>query len=143
MVRRMQALGVRPRKVWAFANGEQLSARTPYAPGGRVEWSWHTAPTLRVRHQGAVYDVVIDPSLFNGPVTVAQWRAALKRSPRSPEPFVCLTRVGEPPLQPNGTRAAGTGYWPQADPPGGLDAHALATMRRYKPLEPRPLVRSR
>ena len=50
------------------------------------------------------------------------------------EPFLYLTRLGEPPCQPRGGRSSGTGYWTGFDPIGDLDAHAHGVMRRYQGL---------
>jgi hypothetical protein len=111
MVRRMQKLGYRPRKVWSFANGEKLYARTRNHPAGYVEWVYHVAPTLRVRlNNGKVVDAVIDPSMFNRPVTIANWAQAQKRTVNSPNPIIRRTRIGEAPVLANGTRAKGHGY---------------------------------
>src|SRR5262249_36947437 len=69
--------GLRPHKVWAFANGEALTVRTTHDPRGVVQWCFHVAPTLGVRHDnGQIEEVVIDPSLFDRPVTIGEWRAA-------------------------------------------------------------------
>jgi hypothetical protein len=133
MVHRLQCLGYRPGKVWAFANGARLHARTPHDLRGFIEWGWHVAPTLPVRTaDGGVRDLVIDPSLFTRPVTVERWRDSMRKSPTSPLPFTCQTSVGEPPLRPNGSRPPGTGYWNYGDPAGDLDLHAQGVMRRYQ-----------
>jgi len=66
MCRLMIAAGVTPNKVWIFGN---LRAASQNNPNCQVFWGWHVAPTLSVG--GQTY--VIDPSLFNGPVTQATW----------------------------------------------------------------------
>jgi hypothetical protein len=133
MVIRLQRLGYQPSKVWAFGHGEQLHARTAHDPRGFINWSWHVAPTLPVRGEdGQVFDMVIDPSLFSRPVSIPKWRDSMRKAPTIKEPYICQTRLGEPPLQPSGTRTAGTGYWTSADPPGNLDTHAVGVMRRYQ-----------
>jgi hypothetical protein len=66
MCRLMIAAGVTPNKVWIFGN---LRAASQNNPNCQVLWGWHVAPTLNVN--GQTY--VIDPSLFNGPVTQATW----------------------------------------------------------------------
>ncbi len=113
-------------------HGEQLHARTAHDPRGFITWSWHVAPTLPVRQGDQVLDFAIDPSLFSRPVTVAKWRDSMRRRPGGKEPYVCQTVLGQPPMQPSGTRAPGSGYWTSADPPGDLDAHAVTTMKRYQ-----------
>lgn len=82
--------------------------------------------------------MVIDPSLFTRPVSVAQWRDSMRKSPTSPAPIIRLTRLGEAPVKADGKRAAGSGYWLEADPAGGVDRHAREKMREYKAKEPRP-----
>jgi hypothetical protein len=136
MIERMRAKGAHSHRVWAFANGDSLYARTKNNPRGYVTWSYHVAPVLRVRHgHNAQTWYVIDPSLFTRPVTIAQWEAAMRRDANSHRPYLTVTRVGQAPTLLNGRRANGTGYWPGSDPREGLHNHAVATMRKYKPWE--------
>jgi hypothetical protein len=139
MVRRMQRLGYKPGKVWSFARSkkEPLFCRTPNDPRGYVSWGYHVAPTVRVRIKKKVYALVIDPSMFDRPVKVSQWGRAQKRNRTSRMPFICKTKLGQPPRRANGRRAPGTGYWPSADPRRGKDAHAMRVMRLFKPWEGR------
>jgi hypothetical protein len=73
MCRLMVAMGRDPAKVWIDGDLEVIS---PNKPGCHVYWGWHVAPTLCVR--GAwpwiVHRMVIDPSLFQTPVTETQWK---------------------------------------------------------------------
>jgi hypothetical protein len=136
MVQRLQKMGLKPGKVWAVGNGEALFARTKHVPRGYVTWGYHVAPTLTVRlADGRTQVTVIDPTLFTAPVPLEQWKRALMRRPDSPEPYITQSRPGEAPLWSDGKRLPGSGYWPGADPPGGPDAHAAATMKKYKPWE--------
>lgn len=64
MCRIMIANGVTPFKVWSYG---QRIVSTRNSPVCEVRWSWHTAPMLG--------DLVIDPSLFEEPVTFADWLA--------------------------------------------------------------------
>lgn len=66
MCRLMIAAGITPNKVWIFGNLRAVSQNNPNC---QVLWGWHVAPTLSVGAQ----TYVIDPSLFNGPVTQATW----------------------------------------------------------------------
>ena len=66
MCRLMIAAGITPDKVWIFGN---LRAPSQNNPACQVLWGWHVAPTLSVGAQ----TYVIDPSLFNNPVTQATW----------------------------------------------------------------------
>jgi hypothetical protein len=83
MCQRLRGLGYLPGKVWAFAHGENLHARTINDPRGFIEWNWHVAPTLKVRTRDGLRDMVIDPSLCTRPVTPEQWRDLMKKSPSS------------------------------------------------------------
>jgi len=80
MARLMIDMGLSPRKVWIRG-----SLRTPTRnnPNCAVYWGWHVAPTLCVRRfwwwlwiiPWVSRRMVIDPSLFTAPVTVAQWKS--------------------------------------------------------------------
>lgn len=71
MCRLMIAAGEAPAKVWIKGN---LHPSSQNKPGCVVAWGWHVAPTLQVSTSGGVQTWVIDPSLFDGPVTEAQWK---------------------------------------------------------------------
>lgn len=73
MCRLVIAAGAKPRKVWIDGN---LHANTRNNPQCFVDWGWHVAPTICVRHRPfhAEY-MVIDPSLFTTPVTEATWKS--------------------------------------------------------------------
>lgn len=136
MVERLKKRGLEPRKVWAAANGEELYARTKHHPRGYVTWGYHVAPVLRVRAaDGSQKWYVIDPSLLAEPATLAQWEQAMMKTPKSPRPYLTVTKVGEAPVWVDRKRKPGTGYWPGPDPKDGPTAHAVATMRKYKPWE--------
>lgn len=77
MCRLMLQQSLSPRKVWIKGN---LVAATRNRPNCFVYWGWHVAPTLCVwvwkpwwllRRQ----TMVIDPSLFTGPVTEDTWKS--------------------------------------------------------------------
>jgi hypothetical protein len=75
MCRLMINLGACPKKVWIQA-ATLLHAKTRNTPWCYVEWGWHVAPTLCVRGPGFFQtdEMVIDPSLFDTPVTQATWK---------------------------------------------------------------------
>jgi hypothetical protein len=136
MVRRMQAKGYKPYKVWSFANGDSLQVRTENDPRKQVTWRYHVAPILRVRlKDGKQGWYVIDPSLFKGPVSIKGWSKAQKKPNSQYEPIVRVTPPGKAPIDASGKQLPGSGYWPGPDPKVGVDAHAQATMRRHKPFE--------
>ncbi|MGL4550789.1 MAG: protein-glutamine glutaminase family protein [Gemmataceae bacterium] len=136
MCDRMTRQGFKPRKVWAAGNGEELYAKTKNHPKGHVTWGYHVAPVLRVRNaDGTQRWYVIDPSLHAEPATLSQWEQAMMRTPKSPRPYLTITKLGEGPVWVDRKRKPGTGYWPGADPKDGPSAHAVATMKKYKPWE--------
>ena len=130
MIRKMQAMGIEAGKVWAFppSEKESLEVITPQVPGGRVEWRYHVAPVVRVHTGHHETDMVIDPSLFHNPVTVAEW-AKVQKTPAGHVPFVSKTVLGERPRLPNGNRARGN-YTPMGDP-ANPDMDAYQTMMHY------------
>lgn len=138
MILRLQKLGVKPARVWAFPHdGGKLRAKTSFLKSGVVEWNYHVAPVVQVAFEGKSHYVVIDPSMFRRPVTVPEWSAAQKNSKGNAAPVIRITKLGEAPVLPNGKRAPGNGYWPIANPLEGPTAHAISTMSKFKALEPR------
>jgi hypothetical protein len=143
MVERMQAKSLTPYKIWSVANGEELFAKTKNHPRGYVTWAYHVAPVLRVRNtDNSQRWYVIDPSLAAQPMTLSKWEQAQKRTPSSPRPYLTVTSVGKAPLWVDKKRKPGSGYWPGDDPKIQgvapelvVHVHAVATMKRYKPLE--------
>jgi hypothetical protein len=81
MCRLMIAMGLSPRKVWISL--WPLTAATRNHPNCQVVWGWHVAPTLCVYYRRrwpwpwlwGGQTMVIDPSLFTGPVPVATWKS--------------------------------------------------------------------
>jgi len=73
MCRLMIDMGYKPRKVWIQGG---LYVATSNSPACGVWWGWHVAPTLCVRGPGffQTSEMVIDPSLFDTPVTKAVWK---------------------------------------------------------------------
>jgi Glutaminase len=72
MCRLMINMGRSPRKVWIQG---WLYVSTKNNPNCGVHWGWHVAPTLCVRKRWFhTQEMVIDPSLFNTPVTKATWK---------------------------------------------------------------------
>ena len=137
MVVRLQKMGAQPARVWAFpTSGGKFRVRTSLVKQGFVDWDYHVAPVISVTVRGKATNMVVDPSLFQRPVTTEEWSAVLQNT-HGGQAILRFTKVGEAPLLANGHRAPGTGYWPVADPPEGLAAHAAKTMRKLKRLEPR------
>ena len=77
MCRLMLKMGVSPRKVWIdHSTGIWLQANTKNHPQCYVVWGWHVAPTVCVRGPRLFRTtrLVVDPSLFTGPVPEATWK---------------------------------------------------------------------
>jgi hypothetical protein len=98
MCRIMVEDGLEPCKVWNYGQGfEQvlptLQVQTHLTPTGYVKWSFHVAPVVKCRHfANDVVHVVIDPALFERPVSLDQW-VEVQQDPHStveisgPKPF--------------------------------------------------------
>ena len=127
-------------KVCAFAKdgADPLHANTPNDPAGYVKWKYDVAPTVPVKGaDGKEAKMVIDPSLFDKPVTIQEWTGAM--TPTGGGGIsTSTTKIGEAPILPDGTRAPGSGYWPGPDPSRGIDTDAVERMEMYKPLEYTP-----
>ncbi len=136
MVERLSQLGAKPRKIWAVANGEALHAKTKNHPRGYVTWAYHVAPALRVRDtDDSQRWYVIDPSLFTELATVTDWMKAQMKRDTGRRPYLTVTRPGRAPTWIDKKQRGESGYWPGRDPKEGPHAHAVATMKKYKPWE--------
>jgi len=70
MCRLMIDDGANPQKIWIYGN---LRVDTHNNPSCYMRWRWHVAPTLNVSAGSGTHIYVIDPSLFNKPVTQSTW----------------------------------------------------------------------
>lgn len=130
MVQAMLKKGLTPGKAWTFNTPKGYM--WVEGPGGKVSWCFHVAPTLPIRTASGTVDMVLDPSLFDRPVTVDEWAHAQHNDPE-----VVKTRLGE------GPRPDGNDYYPNG-PSKDVDAAAALTMKGYKKLEaPAPLPSAR
>ena len=78
MCRLMFNMWLTPKKVWIRASaGHFLHVDTKNNPQCYVNWGWHVAPTLCVRTWCCFFTqrMVIDPSLFNTPVSMSTWKS--------------------------------------------------------------------
>jgi hypothetical protein len=83
MANEMAACGVPVGKVWNYAGpGQVLRVPTTNVPPnpdgseGAVTWGYHVAPVVPVQQpDGSVQNMVIDPSMESGPVTIDKWKA--------------------------------------------------------------------
>lgn len=71
MCRLIGGLGEQAGKLWMYGN---LEVRTPNHPQCHVCWIWHVAPVLSVSNAHAPDLWVVDPALFDRPVTDSQWK---------------------------------------------------------------------
>jgi hypothetical protein len=133
MSKDLKASGGEVRKAWAFPKNENdlLHVDTAHDPSGHVEWRYHVAPTVPVKGEdGTVNDMVIDPSLFDEPVTVSKWAATMK--PRGGGSVRTETKqLGEPPTRADGTPYPGHGFWPGPDP-ADMEETARDANEHYK-----------
>ncbi|MBS0470063.1 MAG: hypothetical protein JSR60_03245 [Proteobacteria bacterium] len=75
MCRRIVAAGVEPAKIWLSGG---LNVTTPNNPNCKLFWYYHVAPTVQVASSsGSEKLYVLDPSMFDEPVTDQVWMAAM------------------------------------------------------------------
>ena len=73
MCRLMSGAGAKMQKVWIDGNLHTLTKNNPLC---YVNWGWHVAPTICVRHRFWRCEyMVIDPSLFTTPVSKTTWKS--------------------------------------------------------------------
>lgn len=79
MCNALKWMGLLPGKAWAFEGKKKLSVELG---GKKYEWWSHVAPALAVRlPDKTVQDMVFDPGLFDGPVTLKEWGDIMKAPP--------------------------------------------------------------
>jgi hypothetical protein len=126
MTRLLEKDGITAVKV--FVEG-RLEVQTPHAAGGKVDWWYHVAPVVLVENSSHQYvPMVIDPSIFDHPVTTDEWVAIQTQATPDQTPKVYY-------------RDRYT-YLPQSDPqdqsPQFLDsdlANSAWIMKKFKKLE--------
>ena len=74
MARRFEEEGVRVDKVWIKGD---LTVKDNNPP---ISWNFHVAPIVYVEEKGIIQKMVIDPSLFDRPVTVAEWDKKMSKN---------------------------------------------------------------
>ncbi|MBM7843078.1 protein-glutamine glutaminase family protein [Herpetosiphon giganteus] len=59
-------------------NELRIDQQFQYDGFGPVEWDYHVAPSIMVRDsQGNLQPMIIDPSLFDHPVTIEEWKQSM------------------------------------------------------------------
>jgi hypothetical protein len=124
MCRKMQEMGLTPQKAWAFEGTDRL---TVGINGRKLRWYFHVAPTLSVQMpDGMVRDMVIDPSLFDGPVSLKEWGDIMKAHPEKLQ----IVPFGAPPNGYEGDYAPGGGHI-SIQTSSDTDEKAAKTMKTY------------
>jgi len=72
----MLEMGYIPFKYWAFSNGYPLLSIKGKEDDVKW-WGFHVAPGVFVKQNGKIVDMVIDPALFDKPVTFTDWLSIL------------------------------------------------------------------
>lgn len=117
-------------KIFSFANidPDQLAVKASKWGGCCVTWWYHVAPVVQVKLNGNTLCYVIDPGMFNNPVTIYTWLEAQENFACSPTADISMYTIQPPeaywPANHNGT-AFGT------DPSYTL---TNGTLNNYKPL---------
>lgn len=125
MVRTMYEMGLTPKKAWAFEpeNGDLL---VKLANGKQITWWSHVAAALPVEMpDGKVVDLVFDPSMFDGPVTLQQWGKAMN----APHYNIEFAEAGR------AARGWHGDYTPWNRTSRQTDDEAEKVMREYLPLQ--------
>ena len=77
-------------------DGKILYAATKNSPKGYVEWIWHIAPVVYLNDGNQLTPMILDPSLFEHPVTVDEWKTVMvtKERPKATLSFHSRFRYG-------------------------------------------------
>jgi len=135
MARRFEAEGVRVDKAWI--RGDLIVPDSKPA----IEWNFHVAPMVYVEEpKGQIKKIVIDPSLFDRPVTIEEWdkkisKKTIRGSTTTSFPFPENAAFFE-----RSAIAISSSDPYRPDDPFDMSEvkkmkHAEETMRKYKPLE--------
>jgi hypothetical protein len=80
MCRTLIDMGLAPKKAWAFEGQKSLCVEKPDKTNQM--WCFHVAPVLSVEMpDGKIQNMVLDPSLFDGPVSLKEWGDIMHASP--------------------------------------------------------------
>jgi hypothetical protein len=75
MSRLLEKDGITSVKVFVEGRLEVSTPNAPYYDDGAVDWGYHVAPAVLIEKAGKYIPMVIDPSIFDHPVTTDQWVA--------------------------------------------------------------------
>jgi hypothetical protein len=135
LCRRMTEMGLTPGKAWAFEGKRKLCVELA---GKKYKWWFHVAPVLPIRMPDkTVQNLVIDPGLFDGPVSLKEWGDIMKTPPEKLQ----IVPLGVPPEGWSGdynTRINSSSY--EADKDAGTK---MRTYLAWQNAPPRPVFPSR
>jgi hypothetical protein len=81
-----------PKKAWAFEGAASLKVKKPDRE--TISWWYHVTAALPVKMpDGPVQDMVFDPGLFDGPVSLSEWGGIMGAKPSQLQ----IAPFGEPP----------------------------------------------
>ncbi|MET3127444.1 hypothetical protein ABID42_002559 [Arcicella rosea] len=69
-------------KIWNFAPSKmtffssqmlEVPDKNNFSPTGKIHWGFHVAPTVLAKVNGKLDTLVLDPSLFDKPITYRKW----------------------------------------------------------------------
>jgi len=75
MCRLMALDDIASRKIWNFGRGffNDKATLHVFSPVGEFSWSYHVAPIVRVRNNGDVFNLVMDPGISDRALTIGEW----------------------------------------------------------------------
>ncbi|TAL39509.1 MAG: hypothetical protein EPN97_02285 [Alphaproteobacteria bacterium] len=121
MATRLIEMGQTPSKAWGF-EGDHGTLLIQARNGAKTRWWYHVAPTLPVEMpDGTVQQMVMDPSMFDGPATLQRWGDMMKAPPER----VSVRGLNEQLPVHDGDYAPGTRTTP------ATTANAEQTMQEY------------
>jgi hypothetical protein len=136
MCRTMQEMGLIPKKAWSFEGEQKLYVLNP-DDSLMAAWWMHMAAALPVTMpDGTVEDMVFDPSLFDGPVSLKDWGDLL----HAPADSLEILPFGTEPKGQEGDYIPAYRGFPATFTDLETDAKAAKTMKdylQYQDAEPR------
>jgi hypothetical protein len=85
MSRLLEKDGITAVKIFVQGN---LEVKTSNSPTGKVDWWYHVAPVVLVKKSGNYIPMVIDPSVFDHPVSADEWVDIQTKGPQTQRPLV-------------------------------------------------------
>lgn len=118
MCRALEQMDIKPAKAWAFKNVEydrgvkfEQNLWVDINDDVQINWRYHVAACVPVRMPDkSIQNIVLDPTIMNGPATVEQWRDVIHALDRNVEvvPFRKRTTIHNADYSPNEETAGWT-----------------------------------